>query len=283
MDGPIATSGDVEINLNGHSITSDFDDPAFVANAGQIHFFSEGTNGSIQAKKIIGSARNGGTIVIEGGTYRSTNLRPFEAVGADSTVVMHDGELYGREGAIGAFDGASIIVNDGYMEVSDNFTLFTNGTAGRGGNTIVLNGGRLVGNITEGSISQGYHAIGVYIANNDTFIMNGGEIVANNGSGLVMRGGHVEIHDGSITATGEPGTTGKVGDLNKQMSKSAVIYDEAANYPGKEGMSLTITGGMLIGVDHSLEVLSNEVEPNVMVDGGEFEPPYPENIGEQGA
>ena len=41
-------------------------------------------------------------------------------------------------------------------------------------------------------------------------------------------------------------------------------------------MSLTINSGHFVGVDHSLEVLSNEATPNVTVTGGIFEPAYPE-------
>ena len=39
-------------------------------------------------------------------------------------------------------------------------------------------------------------------------------------------------------------------------------------------MSLTINGGKITGVVHSVEVLSNEVEPAVSVTGGEFTPAY---------
>ncbi len=172
-----------------------------------------------------------------------------------------------------SFNGAEIELNGGEVNVSDNFCIGTNGNSGQGNNTIVMNGGLLTGHIT----TAGYEAIGVYIANNDTFIMNDGEIFADNGAGICMRGGTVIINDGVITATGEPGTTGWIGDNKTKMSKSAVIYHESANYPGKTGMSLTINGGIFTGVDHSVEVLSNEDTPKVTVAGGTFDPAYPEN------
>ena len=152
----------------------------------------------------------------------------------------------------------------------------TNGSNGQGGNAIVINGGKIDAHIT----SAGWEACAVYVANNDTFVMNGGELVANNGAGICMRAGDVTIHGGSITATGEPGTTGKIGDAKYQMGKSAVIYHEKANYPGKAGMKLTIDGGTFTGVDHSVEVLSNEAEPQVFVTGGTFVPVYPEPVNE---
>ena len=273
----ITITGDIVLDLNGHDLVSDFDDPMFTVDGGQLNIRGDG---SIQAKRVIGKATNAGGIVVNSGSFESLKKSAFQAIGADSTIYFNDGEIHGDQGGIDVFDGASCVVNGGLIEVSDNFAIASNGTAGRGGNTIVVNDGTLIGHITDGSIAQGYHAIGVYIANNDVFIMNGGRIEADNGTGLLMRGGLVEIHDGTIVATGEAGTEGGyVGDNKRKVSKSAVIYDEAANYPGKDGMQLTITGGTFIGVDHSLEILSNEETPNVVVEGGSFEPAYPEEQG----
>jgi hypothetical protein len=196
----------------------------------------------------------------------------MSALGEGSKVTFNGGELTAVEGGIGAFDKGSIEVNGGKITGTDNFPLFTNGTAGRGGNTIVFNDGELVGNIT----SNGYEACGVYIANNDTFVMNGGKIKANNGCGLLMRAGNVTINGGEIECTSGDHVPGYVGDAKTKMSASAVIYHETANYPGKAGMSLTITGGKFTGADKSVEILSNEAEPNVHISGGEFHPNLPD-------
>ena len=169
-----------------------------------------------------------------------------------------------------SFDGASLEINGGEIHVSDNFPIGTNGSTGRGNNTIVMNGGLLEGHIE----SPTYEAIGVYIANNDTFIMNDGEIKAYNGAGLLMRGGTVQINGGKITATGVAGGGGYIGDKKTIMSQSAIIYDEKSNYPGKEGMNLTVSGGTFVGFDKSIDVQSTEVEPQVFVFGGAFVPPY---------
>lgn len=277
ITSPISITGDITLDLNDHDLVSDFDDSMFTVDGGQLNI--RGT-GSIQAKKVIGTAVNAGGIVVNGGSFESLKKSAFQAKGAESTIYFNDGEIHGDQGGIDVFDGASCVVNGGLIEVADNFAIASNGTAGRGGNTIVFNDGVLIGHISDGSIAQGYHAIGVYIANNDVFIMNGGRIEADNGTGLLMRGGLVEIHDGTIVATGEAGTEGGyVGDNKRKMSKSAVIYDEAANYPGKDGMQLSITGGTFIGVDHALEIVSNEETPAVTVTGGEFTPAYPEEQG----
>ena len=213
--------------------------------------------------------------MIESGSYTS-GYEGFKAIGSGSKVTMNGGHITSQETAISANQGGIIEMNDGLIETIDNMGIATNGSNGQGGNAIVINGGKIDAHIT----SAGWEACAVYVANNDTFVMNGGELVANNGAGICMRAGDVTIHGGSITATGEPGTTGKIGDAKYQMGKSAVIYHEKANYPGKAGMKLTIDGGTFTGVDHSVEVLSNEAEPQVFVTGGTFVPVYPEPVNE---
>ena len=70
---------------------------------------------------------------------------------------------------------------------------------------------------------------------------------------------------------------GWIGDRKTVMEGvSAIIYDEAANYPGKAGMKLTINGGTITGIDHSIQVRSNELTPQVFVNGGNLTPVYPE-------
>ena len=268
FSAPVTIDKPFTIDLNGQEIKSVINTPLFVVNGGTLTLKG---NGSVDVTNRIGTARNAGKIVVDGGSYNSGDVA-FDAVGAGSKVTFNKGELTAVEGGIGSFDGAEVVVNGGEMSISDNFALFTNGTAGRGNNTITMNGGNLVGNIK----SAGYEACGVYIANNDTFLMNGGSITANGGCGLLMRGGTVVINNGTITALAGANVPGWVGDNKTKMNASGVIYHESANYPGKEGMNLTVAGGVITGVDHSIEVLSNEATPNVTVTGGVFSPAYPE-------
>jgi len=272
ISGQKTITEDVVINLNGYELTSDLakseKKELFIVDGGKLTIKGEG---SISANYRIAAALNGGVIEIDGGDFDAGDVA-LAVSGEGSAVVFNDGYLTAVEGGIGAFNGGEIVMNGGTLEISDNFALFTNGTDGMGGNTITMNGGTLVGRIE----SAGYEACGVYIANNDEFIMNGGEIMAVDGAGLLMRAGHVVINDGTIMATGTAGTTGYIGDNKTKMTKSAVIYHESANYPGKAGMQLEIKGGTFVGVDHSLEILSNEATPNVIVTGGAFTPDYPE-------
>ena len=254
----------IYIDLNGQDITTNT--TLFNVNGGTLVLSGEG---NVNAGGNIVLASNGGKAIIKGGTYDSTASNfGMGAIGPGSTIEFNDGDLSTTEGGIMAFDGGTIFFNGGTIHTRDNFAIATNGSTGRGGNTIVMNGGEIDAHIT----SNGYEAIGIYLPNDDIFIMNGGTIVAHDGAGIVQRGGSCAIHGGSITATGAAGTTGYVGDNKTKMSKSAIIYHQTANYPAVDTIRLNITGGTFTGVDHSLEILSNETTPKVTVTGGTFNP-----------
>lgn len=270
----VSLSSDTVLDLNGHTIQASLSSELFRANGKKLTLKG---NGTIQNTKWIARATNGGEITIENGNYVSSN-EAFKAVGNGSAIIMNGGKIQSVETALVANQGAHIEMNGGLIETVDNMGIATNGSSGQGQNTIVMNGGKIDANIR----SAGYEAIGVYIANNDSFVMNDGEIIANGGTGLCMRAGDVTIHGGKITATGinkagQPVSDGKIADDETIMTGiSGIIYHETANYPGKAGMKLTIDGGEITGVDHAVQVLSNEETPQVFVTGGTFNPAYPE-------
>jgi hypothetical protein len=270
---PYTLTGDMAIDLNGNTLSSSVSAPLFEVN-GKVTL----KGGSASTRGQLAKVENGGELTVQNGTYVSSSADVIR-VGTNGTVIINGGELTGREGAVSCRDGGStVVINNGALVGTDNFALATNGSNGMGNNVIELNGGKLEGNIT----SPGWEAIGVYVANDDIFVMNDGEIIANGGTGLCMRAGDVTINGGKITATnvdknGNIVADGKIGDDPTVMEGcSAIIYHETANYPGKEGMKLTIKGGTITGVDHSLQVLSNEALPQVFVTGGTLTPAYPE-------
>ena len=259
--------------MNGNTLSSNISAPLFAV-TGKVTL----KGGTATAKGQLARVNNGGELTVENGTYSSSSADVIR-VGTNGTVIINGGELTGREGAVSCRDGGStIVINRGTLVGTDNFAVATNGNNGMGNNVIEINGGKLEGNIK----SAGYEAIGVYVANDDIFVMNGGEIIAHGGTGLCMRAGDVTINGGKITATnvdrnGNIVADGKIADDPTVMEGcSAVIYHESANYPGKEGMKLTIKGGTITGVDHSVQVLSNEEVPQVFVTGGTLTPAYPE-------
>lgn len=271
-------TGDVTIDLNGHTISSNQGSPLFAVSGEGAKLTLKG--GTVSNRNRVAVTRNGGEVVIENGEYSSSAADVIRLENGGKATV-NGGTLTGREGAIASRgNNGTIVVNGGTLVGTDNFAVATNGSDGMGGNSITINDGTLEGNIK----TAGYEAIGVYVANGDTFVMNGGSIIAHGGTGLCMRAGDVTINGGSITATkvdknGNEVSDGKIGDDPAVMTGcSAIIFDEIRNYPGQQVklMKLTVTGGTITGVDHAIEVLSNAAEPNVFVTGGVFTPPYPE-------
>ena len=268
LNSSITINKDFDIDLNGQTIQSHIDTPLFIVDGATLVLKNKGC---INAKNCIGVVINGGKIFIYDGDYTTKDVG-FVVHDTGSKIVFNGGTLTAVKGGISLASKAEAVINGGTINVSNDFALFTDNSAGHGNNTITLNDGILVGNI----VSKGYEACSVYIANNDTFLMNNGSIIGNNGCGLLMRSGTVVIDGGTITSNGEAGTTGWIGNNETQMSKSAIIYHQNANYPGKENMSLTISDGIITGVDHSINVLSDEPTPNIIITGGTFNPAYPE-------
>ena len=66
---------------------------------------------------------------------------------------------------------AAITINGGTFKTSDNCVLGFSGNDTAGGNTLTVNGGNFVGNITTAH----YIACGIYVPNDDTVVVNGGE------------------------------------------------------------------------------------------------------------
>lgn len=237
-------------------------------------------NGNITGSQIAVTVQNGGEAIVNSGTFTTTASSAgqiMNAVGTGSKLTINGGTFNSQETGVMAFDGATIEINGGTFNAADNFPVGTNGTNGRGNNTLVINKAVLNGNI----ISTGYEACGIYIANNDNVIIGKDvEINVVNGCGILMRGGQVTVKKGvKINLTTDKGIdfTGYVGDNKTKMNQSGIIYHESANYPGKAGMSLTVEDGVKItGVAHSIEILSNEATPNVSIGNGDYIPTYPE-------
>lgn len=222
----------------------------FVADGGEIVL--EGT-GSISGAGYVGYAQNGGTIVVNSGTYESTSAgQCIAAAGAGSKVIMNGGKIESQEAGIMAFDGAEVEINGGEFETVDNFAVGTNGSNGRGGNTIRIKNAVINAHIT----SPGYIACGIYAANNDTIIVEEGTVInATNGCGICQRGGTLIVKDGvQINTTwDENAQKGGVGDRKKNFGADGIVFDEEGLYPfgkleGHYPMSLTVEDGVVFNV-----------------------------------
>ena len=258
---PIDIVRNTTIDLGGHTLTAEFNDYLFTVTSVRFTLL----NGSIQTENRIAQVISSGSITIASGTYTSNDVA-FAAVGIDSRITVNSGMITGSLGGIGLFDGAQLTINGGNITARNNFGVYTTGSDSYGHNNILINGGTIVGQTnTEGKAS-----CGVLIANNDTLVMTGGNIISENGCGLLMRSGVATINDGSIVSSGVD--SGSVGDDNTIVAHSAIIFDHISNYPGKQLMELTINDGEFVGVQYSIQILSNDAHPPVNINGGHFNP-----------
>lgn len=161
---------------------------------------------------------------------QSGNNSCLAVVDGGDLTINGPGEVKAQEAGAFAMRGGSITVNGGNFETVDNFVLGTNGTAGAGGNTIVVNDGEFNGNI----VSNNYIACGVYVANNDNVTLNGGTFNIKNGIAVLARSGHVTIGpDVVFNITDITMDGGWVGDSKLKVPTAApIVLDLAANYPG---------------------------------------------------
>ena len=202
-----------------------------------------------------------GTVTLEDGAV-VTSVRDvaINATGAEAKVVMNGGKVNAQESGVLVTSGASVEMNGGEIECTDNCPIQGNGTAGQGDVNIVMNGGKLTAHIT----SAGYIACGVYMPNSGSFTMNGGEIESD-GAGIVMRGGKVNLNAGKVVANGASGVLGKVGDSRVVVGPYAVVYDANSKYPAMDTLGLTIGAPMqLTGTDGDISVMPDDGTANIV-------------------
>lgn len=280
IDAPLTVSAGqkltIDLNSNDISTNVEEDTVAIVVDGGEV--IINGTIGSeITGPERVLSVINGGKATINGGNFTTRRAgQVMSATGEGSELVINDGIFNSSEANAMAFDGATLTINGGNFNTTDNYAIATNGTANCGGNVITID--NCV--INTGIKSNGYEACGIYVANNDTVTIGPNVIInVHNGCGILMRGGDVLVKRGvkiNVTTDKETGFVGYVGDNKTKMTQSGIIYHESANYPGKAGMKLEVEDGVTINaIDHSIEILSNETEPNVIIGTGTYSPAYP--------
>ena len=244
----------VTLDLGGNSISGN----SWLVNvAGGEVVLKNGEIESIARPVYVSS----GTVTLDGATVISQNDVAINASGANAEVVINSGKVEAQESGVLVTSGASVVVNGGEIECTDNCPLQGNGTKGQGDVNMVMNGGKLIAHIT----SAGYTACGVYMPNSGSFTMNGGEIISD-GAGVVMRGGEVNLNGGSIVANGVSGSSGKVGDSRVVVGPYAVVYDSNSKYPAKDTLQLNIAAGMeLSGTDGDIqEILEEGTNANII-------------------
>lgn len=282
----------VTLDLNGHTwnvgagLTVKGELTVIDSQAGTTSVSEDGSytvtysSGKLTSSGNTVTAKEGGVFTLESGTVESTGDVAIWAGVNDTTtgtVNIEGGYVVAQEMCAMAAKDSTLNVSGGVLEAKDNAVLAGNGTTGRGGYTINVTGGTLIGRIT----TSGYVSCGIYHPNDGTVNVSGGTIISTNGAGIVARAGTTNITGGTISALGDSATEGKVGDSRVVVTTSGVVLDLDAGYPGAEiengkatNAQVNISGDPDIsGNASAVSVLATSTvteDDNVMITGGTF-------------
>ncbi len=201
----VVVTKELTLDLNGNNIT--------------------GSGWILQAQGADGDLTVMGT-----GTVKSTGNCVANAI-SGAKLTIKSGTYEAQESCVMAFDGATVVIDGGTFTTVDNFVVGTNGSTGRGKNSITINNGTFNGNIK----SSGYIACGIYVANDDTVVVNGGTFNVVNGVGILARSGNTTVSEKVVFNVTSDGTIkeGKVGvaKINIEIPHD-IVLDQKAGYPG---------------------------------------------------
>ena len=193
---------------------------------------------TISSTSADGVTVSGGQVTLDNITL--TTKRNGVTVSSKGKLTLNNCNITAQEATIFAAGNGTIEINGGTYTATDNGVIMDNGSTGRSGNTIIINGGTFKGNIA----TAGYLAHCVYLANDDTFIIKDGTFTVTNGSAFVVRGGQLVIDEKvRITATGNDSTTGKVGDGKELIPAGhAIVVDTKTVYPASDTIQIVAPG-----------------------------------------
>lgn len=245
----IPADKNIVLDLNGKTMTHNIKRQATVYNNGTLTICDSSADKSGKIKSTVDTAI---------------------CAGNNSNTTIQYANIEAVEGAVitGTNTGATVTIEDGIFEVSDNAVVAGNGTKRDGAaNTITINGGTFTGNIQ----SSGYVACGIYAPWKDNIVVNGGTFNITGGAGIVARGGIVVVNNGEFNTTGN--ATGKVGDSRVVVPCSALVFDSAAKYPSLTNDSkIQIKDGKFKSDVDTIKVVKDDTDMNsrVIVGGGYF-------------
>ena len=220
------------------------------------------SNGTVESSSTVREdpvmVSEGGKVVLDGAAIVGHKNNGV-TLSSGGQLVVNSGSISAQEAGVYPSGNSEVTINGGTISCIDNGGLMANGTAGRGGNTIIMNGGRIEGHI----VSAGFLACGVYLPNDDVFTMNGGEIISD-GVGIVLRGGKAILNGGVVEGNGVSGVSGKVGDSRVVVGPYAVVYDMESKYPAKDSLELVIGADMILrGTDDDINIIGDPANANI--------------------
>lgn len=243
----------VTIDLNGNTLTSTI----IVKGKANLTITDSKGNGEVvsgsKGDRTV-TVNEGSQFTLENGTIRS--LKSDGVAAYSGNFLMNGGKVIAQEMGIVYFNGANVTINKGTIETKDNCAMGDNGTAGAGGNTVHVNGGNLISNIS----SPGYISCGIYNANDTTLtVKSGTKITANKGgAGIVIRGGKVTVDNQVIKDMVTGNSEGRVGD-SRVIVSGKVVKDYSSNYPAKNTIDVQINYNTVSSSEGSTN-LSNKQE-----------------------
>lgn len=216
------------------------------------------TNSKSGAPAVV--VQNGGNLSIFGSNITSDKYNGISVTGNGSNLTINSGTITAQKYGIGTYNECNVVINDGHITGLDNFGLGGNGSAGKGGANVVINGGTIEGKIQ----TPGYIATAIYWPNTGTLTINGGTIISD-GAGIVMRGGTVNLYNCNINAKGQSGILGKAEDSRVVVGPYAIVYDKNSKYPAMETLALYIDKDtVLYGTDGDIQIIMPDDETSDM-------------------
>ena len=253
----------VTLDLNGQNLTCTSTGDAVAINAGGKLTIMDGTAGI--APTINGSNE----ITYAAGKFTSNGWLINVYNGGE--FVMNSGWLLAQEAAVYIEKAATATVNNGVLEANDNAVIMGHGSNGKGGYTINVHGGILLGHIQTAI----YASMVIYHPNIGTLNIDGGKLISTNGPAVVIRGGASNITGGEIIAQGSG--TGKCGDASQQLGAVGIVTDFKSAYPGVANTNVAISGTVdVAGQAGAVQAIYAAAEPTVAeedaiaVSGGSF-------------
>lgn len=233
---------DVTIDLNGQKLTSRI----LLENKANLVLVDSKGNGELYNDNdgVNVKASSASKFTLESGTITATKNISVATLGG--TFIMNGGKIVSQEMGVAYYDKSNVTINKGTIETKDNCAISDNGTKGRGGNTVTVNGGNLISNIQ----SAGYVSCGIYNANDTTLtVKSGTKITANKGgAGIVIRGGKVVVDSQVIKDMVTGNAEGRVGDARTIVS-GKVVKDYFSNYPARDTIDVQINYDTILDKD----------------------------------
>lgn len=230
------------IEFNGHTLTV-APNSIKAVNEGVLTLEDSTGKGGITADRGVIVVADGGTLIVNGGTYKTTN--------------------YTRGSGINAKDGAKIIFNNGVIDAA-YYAIGSDGTI-----DVTINGGELKSTATK---ENGTWAYCVSIANGK-FAMNGGKITGVHG-GLALNGttegvinnGEILVHES------QEGVNDAFYDIYMEGTPSLKVYNGKFNNVGTRSVIYTASSNdaELYGGTYIAKGTTLFTGNNIKVSGGTF-------------